>query len=192
MSEEVTHEVVDSLAKIGKQWHLGESVGRVWGFLLFTSSPVTQREIAEGTGYSRGLISRCLQLLEMTGRVEACRVGQEKQYSVKTTLTESFGEMMKRFSSEIIDPTIALLSENMDKIGEERIRENFSALLHEYKKLYLAVHIFTGIIEDINIPVIAADMDDTRDYVVVVDIEDRTEYEAKAYDRKGGPENGAV
>ncbi len=185
-------EVVDSLAKIGKHWHLGESVGRVWGFLLFTSSPVTQREIAEGTGYSRGLISRCLKLLEMTGRLEACRVGKEMQYSVKTTLTEGFGEMMKRFSAEVVDPTVTLLSENRDKIEEAEIRGNVSALLHEYKKLYLAVHIFTGIIEDININAIAANMDDTMDYVVSVDIEDRKDYEAKTYDRTGGSEHEAA
>ena len=30
MSEEAMREVLDSLAKIGKQWGLGESVGRVW------------------------------------------------------------------------------------------------------------------------------------------------------------------
>ena len=58
MSEVAMQEVLDSLAKIGKQWDLGESVGRVWGFLLFKSCPVTQREIEEGTGYSSGLISR--------------------------------------------------------------------------------------------------------------------------------------
>ena len=65
MSEEAMREVLDSLAKIGKQWGLGESVGRVWGFLLFKSCPVTQREIQEGMGYSRGLISRCLRHLKL-------------------------------------------------------------------------------------------------------------------------------
>ena len=74
MSDEAMREVLDSLAKIGKQWGIGESVGRVWGFLLFKSCPVTQREIEEGTGYSRGLVSRSLGKLKKGPmiRVESC------------------------------------------------------------------------------------------------------------------------
>ena len=190
MSDVVMQEVLDSLAKIGKQWDLGgESVGRVWGFLLLKSCPVTQREVEEGTGYSRGLISRCLKILEMTGRIETCREGQENHYSVKTSLTESFCEMTKRFSTEIANPMIELLSGTVDNIEEAKVRENFHTLLHEYKKLYLAIRIFSGIIKDINLNALATDREDIVDYVVTVNIEDHKEYEEKiAY--KGGSENG--
>ena len=183
-------EVVDSLAKIGKHWDLGESVGRVWGFLLFKSCPVTQREIEEGTGYSRGLISRCLKMLEMTDRIEVRREGQENHYTIKTSLTESFGEMLKRFSTEILNPMSELLTENMDKIEDAKVRETFRTLLHEYKKLYLAILIFTGIIEDINVNALAADMGDLEEYVVTVNIEYKEEYEQKEIDNKGGSRNG--
>jgi DNA-binding transcriptional regulator GbsR (MarR family) len=185
MTEVVMHEVLDSLAKIGRQWALGESVGRVWGFLLFKSCPVTQQEIEEGTGYSRGLISRCLKVLDMTNRIEVRRAGQEKRYSVNTSLTESFVEMLKRFSAEIINPMCELLSKTVDKIEEGKVRDNFRTLLNEYKKLYLAVYIFAGIIEDININALAADMEDVVDYVVTVDIEDLAEYEEKSRLQRG-------
>jgi DNA-binding transcriptional regulator GbsR (MarR family) len=93
MSEVVMHEVLDSLAKMGKQWDLGEPVGRVWGFLLFKSCPVTQKEIEDGTGYSRGLISRCLKILEKMPLIEVSRVRKENLYSVNTSLTEG-GEQL--------------------------------------------------------------------------------------------------
>jgi len=64
MSDTAMQEVLTSLSKMGKQWGLGAPVGRVWGFMLFKSCPVTQKEIAEGTGYSRGLISRSLSQLD--------------------------------------------------------------------------------------------------------------------------------
>jgi DNA-binding transcriptional regulator GbsR (MarR family) len=170
MSEEVMHEVVNSLAKIGKQWDLGgESVGRVWGFLLFMSCPVTQREIEEGTGYSRGLISRCLRELKKTPLLEVSRVGNENLYSINTSLTEGLDELLKRFLTAKITPMIELLSGTADKIEDAKVRETFLALLHEYKKLKLAVLIFSRVMEDINIDEIVEETEDIEDYVKKVD-----------------------
>ncbi len=147
---EVMREVLDSLAKIGKQWGIGESVGRVLGFLLFKSCPVTQREIEEGTGYSRGLVSRSLGKLKKGPMIRVERKGREIRYSVNTSLTESFGDLLKRFLAENIKPTIELLSASRDKIGDAKVKENFTAMLHEYRKLKLAVLIFSRIMDELN------------------------------------------
>jgi DNA-binding transcriptional regulator GbsR (MarR family) len=147
---EVMREVLDSLAKIGKQWGIGESVGRVWGFLLFKSCPVTQREIEEGTGYSRGLVSRSLAHLKKGPMIKVEREGREIRYSVNTSLTDSFGELLKRFLAENIKPMIELLSTSRDKIGDAKVKDTFAAVLHEYRKLNLAVLLFSRIMDDIN------------------------------------------
>ena len=147
---EVMREVLDSLAKIGKQWGIGESVGRVLGFLLFKSCPVTQREIEEGTGYSRGLVSRSLGKLKKGPMIRVERKGREIHYSINTSLTESFGDLLKRFLAENIKPTIELLSTSLDKIGDAKVKETFTAMLHEYRKLKLAVLIFSRIMDMLN------------------------------------------
>jgi len=147
---EVMREVLDSLAKIGKQWGIGESVGRVLGFLLFKSCPVTQREIEEGTGYSRGLVSRSLGKLKKGPMIRVEREGREIRYSINTSLTESFGDLLKRFLAENIKPTIELLSTSLDKIGDAKVKETFTAMLHEYRKLKLAVLIFSRIMDELN------------------------------------------
>ncbi len=147
---EAMREVLDSLAKIGKQWGIGESVGRVLGFLLFKSCPVTQREIEEGTGYSRGLVSRSLGKLKKGPMIRVEREGREIRYSINTSLTESFGDLLKRFLAENIKPTIELLSTSLDKIGDAKVKETFTAMLHEYRKLKLAVLIFSRIMDELN------------------------------------------
>ena len=147
---EVMREVLDSLAKIGKQWGIGESVGRVWGFLLFKSCPVTQREIEEGTGYSRGLVSRSLGKLKKGPMIRVEREGREIRYSVNTSLTNSFGELLKRFLAENIKPIIELLSTSRDKVRDAKVKENFTAVLHEYRKLNLAVLLFSRIMDELN------------------------------------------
>jgi DNA-binding transcriptional regulator GbsR (MarR family) len=165
MSEEAVQEVLDSLAKIGKHWELGGSAARVWGFLLFTSYPVTQREIEEGTGYSRGLISRCLVDLKEAQMIEVSSEGRENHYSAKTSLTEGHSKFLKRFLTYNIDPMIDLLSKSADKIEDEKVKETFRALLHEYKKLKLAVLIFYRIFEDINLNEIVEETEDIEAYV---------------------------
>ncbi len=146
---EVMEEVMDSIAKIGKQWGVGESVGRVWGFLLFKSCPVTQREIVEGTGYSRGLVSRCLKRLRKGPMVTVRREGREFVYSINTSLTDNFAELLKRFLTDNIKPMIELLSTSMDRIEDEKVKDTFRKLLHEYKRLNLAVLLFCKTMDDI-------------------------------------------
>ncbi len=161
-------EVLDSLAKIGKQWGLGESVGRVWGFLLFKSCPVTQREIEEGTGYSRGLVSRSLKRLELGPMIEVTREGREILYFANTSLAEGFGELMKHFLTDRIKPMIELLSDNSDKIGDEKVRATFLALINEYKKLNLAVLLFSKLIDDIN--TMTGDVEDVEELATKISI----------------------
>lgn len=147
---DVMREVLDSLAKMGKQWGLGAPVGRVWGFMLFKSYPVTQREIEEGTGYSRGLISISLRKLERANMINVISDRRELHYSLNTSLTDSFKELVKRFLKDNLKPMIELLSETVDKVQDPKVRETFLTLLHEYRKLNLAVLLFSKIIDDVN------------------------------------------
>ena len=114
--------VLDSFAKVGKQCGMGESVGRIWGFLLLKSCPVTQKEIEEGTGYSRGLISQCLQGMEERTAVDADKSGKEIRYSINSSLATSFGELVGRQYEERIKLMIEFLSELSGTIADEKVR----------------------------------------------------------------------
>ena len=151
MNEEVIkQEVLDSLARIGKQWDLEESAIRVWGCMLLKSCPVKQREIEEGTGYSSGLVRISLQNLRKANLIKLTNVGGETHYSVNTSLTDGFGKFMKRFLDEIIKPMIELLSKKAMKMENAKVKENFHVLINELNKLSLAVLILFRIIEEIN------------------------------------------
>ncbi len=156
-------EVLDSLARIGKQWELGESVWRVWGCILFKSCPISQREIEEGTGYSSGLISISLQKLKMANMINEINMGGEMRYSVNTSLTDAFGKFSKVFFVDNLQPVIALLSENLDKIEDAKVKNTFCELINECKKLNLVVLILPGIIEDINTSAIPVDMENVEE-----------------------------
>ncbi|MBA7521053.1 hypothetical protein ES705_13154 [subsurface metagenome] len=150
MSEVAMPEILESLAKIGEQWELGESVWRVWGCMLFKSCPVSQREIEKGTGYSSGLITINLEKLKMTNLIKEIKMGGEMRYSVNTSLTGAFGMFSKRFFEDNLKPVITLLSENLDKIEDARVKNTFLELINECKKVSLVALILPGIIEDIN------------------------------------------
>lgn len=150
MSEVAMPEILESLAKIGEQWELGESVWRVWGCMLFKSCPVSQREIEKGTGYSSGLISINLQKLKMANLINEISMGGEMRYSVNTSLTDAFGKFSKHFFEDNLRPVITLLSENLDKIEDAKVKNTFLELINECKKVSLVALILPGIIEDIN------------------------------------------
>jgi DNA-binding transcriptional regulator GbsR (MarR family) len=150
MTEEAMQKVLNSFAKTGKQCGMGESVGRIWGFLLLKSCSVTQKEIEDGTGYSRGLISHCLQGMEERTVVEVQRGGRENGYSINSSLATSFGELVGRQYEERIKLIINFLSEITDTITDEQLRESLCALVDEYKKLSIAFLLFPQIIALIN------------------------------------------
>ena len=57
---------------------------------------------------------------------------------------------MKRFLADDIKPMIELLSTSLDKIRDAKVKETFTAMLHEYRKLKLAVLIFSRIMDMLN------------------------------------------
>jgi len=149
MSDTAMQEVLTSLSKMGKQWGLGAPVGRVWGFMLFKSCPVTQREIGEGTCYSGGLISRSLSKLKRINMINVATGGREAHYSVNMSLINGFSEFLKLFLNDDIKPMIELLSGNLDNTEDVKVRKGFHALINEYKKLYLAIHVVSQMIDEI-------------------------------------------
>jgi DNA-binding transcriptional regulator GbsR (MarR family) len=181
MSDVVMQDVLDSFAKIGKHWELGESVGRVCGFMLLKSCPVTQREVEEGTGYSRGFISRCLTVLKDRHLIEVSSAGKENLYSINTSLTENHGKFVEQFLTEELNPIIDVLSGYAESVEDGKVKGNILKLLHEMKKLNLAFRIFLGIIWDINMNVLAADIEEVEDYVVTVAIGAREDYGKNIY-----------
>jgi DNA-binding transcriptional regulator GbsR (MarR family) len=150
MSEEAMQKLLNSFAKMGKQSGMGESVGRIWGFLLLKSRAVTQREIEKGTGYSRGLISHCLQGMEERTVVAVARGGRENHYSINSSLASSFGELIGRQYEGRIKLILEFLSELTDTITDEKLQESFHLLISEYKKLSIAFLLFPKIIALIN------------------------------------------
>lgn len=148
-SEIDTKKILSSFGKISKQWGLGESIGKVWGFLLFRSIPVTQREIEEGTAYSRGLISRSLGQLKELDMINITKKGKEFYYYTDASLIKGFDKITKNFLEAEIKPIIGYLSKNLDNIKDETIKKNISRIIGEYRKLNVGITIFSKTMESL-------------------------------------------
>ena len=146
MSDDAMHQMLNSFAKMGKHLGVGESVGRIWGFLLLKSCPVTQKEIEEGTGYSRGLISHCLQGMEERTVVEVVRGGRENRYFINPSLATSYGELVGRQYEARLKQVIEFLSEFSETIMDETVRQSILSLRDEYRKVSIAFLLFPKII----------------------------------------------
>ncbi|MGC9445176.1 MAG: DUF7343 domain-containing protein [Candidatus Methanospirareceae archaeon] len=172
--------MLNAAGKTGKLLGVGESVGRIWGFLLITARPVTQQEIEAATGYSRGMISQCLQGMEKRTVITVERVGREKHYSINPTLATSYGTFIGRQYEERMKQVIEFLSAFAESIEDERIRESLLAIRDEYKKVSIAFILTPRIIAQINERNIARMEDDVKDMAKRISItiaEDATKEE---------------
>jgi DNA-binding transcriptional regulator GbsR (MarR family) len=144
-----TKKILSSFGRISKQWGLGESVGRVGGFLLFKSIPITQKEIEKGTNYSRGLVSRSLKKLKELDIIFITKKGKEFYYSTNASLIKGFNKVTKNFLETEIKPLTESLSKNLNKVEDNSIRKNINRMINEYKKLNLGISIFSKTMESI-------------------------------------------
>ena len=146
MGTEAMQRVLDSFAKAGKQLGVGESVGRIWGFLLLQSGPVTQKEIEAGTGLSRGLISQCLRGMEERTVVSVDRSGRENHYSINPSLATSYGALVARQYEDRVKWVIEFLAEFSTTLRDTQLRESVRSIISEYKKVSIAFLLFPQII----------------------------------------------
>ena len=142
-SEININKILSSFGRISKQWGLGESVGRVWGFLLFKSVPITQKEIEKGTNYSRGLVSRSLKKLKELDIIFVTKKGKEFYYSTNASLIKGFNKVTKNFLETEIKPLIEYLSKNLNEVKDVTIKKNICRMINEYKKLNLGILVFS-------------------------------------------------
>ena len=163
MGEEAWPEVLDLLAGIGEQWKLGESAWRVWGCILFKSCPVSQKEIEQRTGYSSGVVTMSLKKLKTANIIKEIIIGGETHYFVNTSLTDACGKFSKEFFEDNIRPLVTLLSENLNKIEDARVKKRFHELIAECKKLHLVVLFQSRMIEEINTGAIVVDMESVEE-----------------------------
>jgi len=142
-SEIDTKKILSSFGRISKQWGLGESSGKVWGFLLFKSMPITQKQIEEGTNYSRGLVSRSLKKLRELDIISITKKGNEFYYSTNASLIKGFNKVTKNFLEMEIKPLIESLSKNLNEVKDVTFKKNIRRMINEYKKLNLGILVFS-------------------------------------------------
>lgn len=132
---------------MSKQWGLGKPVGKIWGFLLFNSIPLTQKEIGDGVNYSRGLVSRSLKQLKELDMLSETRKGKEFYYSTNTSLIKGFDNVVKNFLEKEIRPVIKYLSESSKDREDIQVKKNIQKMAVEYKKLNLGILVFSKVME---------------------------------------------
>jgi len=144
-----TKKILTLSGRIAKQWGLGEPIGKVWGFLLFESIPITQKEIEEGIDYSRGLISRSLKKLKELDLILIDKKGNEFYYSTNSSLIKGFNKIIKSFMEAEVYPLIKTMSENLNEIEDETVKKNIRRMIKEYKQLKLGMSIFSKTMESL-------------------------------------------
>lgn len=136
---DVERDFVYRTGKIGKQWGLGEPTGKIWATLLFAKKPISQREIAERTGYSLSLISPTLKILV---NLDMARIlkgeNKENNYELTSTLNDAFAGLMKRFLERDVKPLVAKLEDVHKHMPENN---NIKKSLDEYTRLESSIRI---------------------------------------------------
>ena len=135
MLNKIELELVIRLSRLISKWGLKDAVGKILATLLLAGSPLSQQEIAKLTGYSTGLISTSLALLESLGLVMMVRKsGRKKLYSATGSITEVFENFIRELINKQLSPTINFIKDNMSSI-DDRTKKSMRLILKEYEDL---------------------------------------------------------
>jgi DNA-binding transcriptional regulator GbsR (MarR family) len=132
--ENIEEIFINRIGNISKKWGFSEPTGRIIGAMLFSEEPLTQKEIADKTGYTLSLVSPNLKILEELEISKKERgIGKEKIYRINVSFIELFNKMIERFLKQDILPFIDELDQAKDKNPEKKkIIEKISK---DYKKV---------------------------------------------------------
>ncbi len=145
--EKARQEFMAMMGRIGKQWGLGEPIGRIWGLLLFEGSPLSQKEIAKKCNYSLSLVSPSLAFLEKMGLISVVgRRGKERLYRATSSFLEAFEKILNNFVQSSVEPVIELLSRTKEA-GSERTKKRLEEIINEYKKAVILSNFFLWLIK---------------------------------------------
>ncbi len=123
-------ELLDQLEMIFRARGLTSAHGRVFGALLLSKKPLTQKEIASITSYSIPAVSLALEDLAKHGLVRGKKTPgkREKVYLVTGNLSQMLRNFLKTLKTENVEPFLQLLSYSPKTPGTEKLRKELETL----------------------------------------------------------------
>ncbi len=136
MIDKIREQFIYKTGKLGKLWGIGEPAGKVWGVLMFSEKPLTQKEMCKQSGYSIGLISRSITILENLGMIsDTGRRNKEKLYSASASATDFLGKLIINLLENNIKPIISLLNTNQELVNNQEVKLRMNILIKDYSKI---------------------------------------------------------
>ena len=141
-------EFIHRLGKVGKQWGISESGGKIWGTLLLIGKPLTQKEIAEHCEFSLGLVSRNLNVLLNLGIVYySGKKGLEKLYKPSVSFISTFEKLVLNFMERDVTPIIELLENIKENEDNKEVKLRINNLINDYQRMLIFLDFFIKILE---------------------------------------------
>ncbi len=111
--ESLRRNIIDKIAKVSELWGLDESVGIVFGVLLFSSKPLNLEEIAKLSNYSVSSVCQKMKLLENLGYVKRMKKRGSKKICYKVEY--DLANMIKRFIEASLKNEIMPMTSTIDE-----------------------------------------------------------------------------
>ena len=126
-----TDTLLDQIEMIFRARGLTSAHGRVFGALMLSKTPLTQREIAKITNYSIPAISLALDDLSKHGLVRGRKIPgkRERVYTVTGDLVGMFKNFIKSLRDDQVKPFLAGLQEMKEKTP------GINKVIHELDRL---------------------------------------------------------
>lgn len=91
ISPDVVNAFLQNAEHLVKFFGINDSTAKVWITILLSSDPLSQKEIANKTGFSLSLISPTLKTLERMNLIEKTEAsGKNRKYKASKTLADAF------------------------------------------------------------------------------------------------------
>ncbi|RLG57162.1 MAG: hypothetical protein DRN88_03045 [Candidatus Hydrothermarchaeota archaeon] len=136
-------DIVDRIARVSELWGLDESVGIIFGALLFSSKPLALEEIAEISNYSVSSVCQKMKLLENLGYVRRIKKSGSKKiyYEVEYDLANMIKRFIEASLKNEIMPMISTIDEYLEKykklLNSTKDEKEKSEIENDIKKLIL-------------------------------------------------------
>ena len=107
--------------EMGTKWGINRTVAQIHALLWITEPPLNAEEICDTLGVARSNVSNSLKELQNWGIVRVTHLAGDRRdhFECMADVYEMFRKILEERKRREIDPTLRILRESADQIGEE-------------------------------------------------------------------------
>ena len=137
--EEAKMQFINNWGALGTHWGISKTMAQIYALLLVSAEPITQDDVMNKLGMSRGNVNMNVRELIGWGIVDRVVISGERKefFTAEKDIWKASAQIIKERKKRELDPMIKLLKQLEDVEGDKKNKDirQFTTMIKDIRKM---------------------------------------------------------